>query len=67
MIFVQILPACGLHTYQIQTSNVDICYGGTEKIQLQIYCKNSFSDRTFYVTITNDEIGSLKFLHKLFD
>ena len=29
--------------------------------------KNDFSDRIFYVTITDADIGSLKFLHTLFD
>ena len=33
----------------------------------QIYCKNWFSDRAFYVTIADADIGSLKSLHTLFD
>ena len=35
--------------------------------QRQIYCKNWFSDRIFYVTIDDVDIGSLKSLHSLFD
>ena len=31
------------------------------------YCKNWFSDRAFYVTITDADIVSLKSLHILFD
>ena len=33
----------------------------------QIYCKNWFPNRVFYVTIADADIGSLKFLHTLFD
>ena len=33
----------------------------------QIYCKNWFSDRVFYITIADADIGSLKSLHTLFD
>ena len=34
----------------------------------QIYCKNWFFDRAFYVTrIADADIGSLKSLHTLFD
>ena len=33
-----------------------------KKIQQQIYCKNWFSDRVFYVTISDADIGSLKSL-----
>ena len=29
--------------------------------------KNGFSARVFYITIANADIGSLKFLHTLFD
>ena len=32
-----------------------------------IYSENWFSDRAFYVTIADAEIGSLKSLHTLFD
>ena len=32
-----------------------------------MYCKNWFSDRAFYVTIADADIGSLKSFHKLFD
>ena len=32
----------------------------------QIYCENWFSDREFYVTIADTDIGSLKSLHTLF-
>ena len=35
--------------------------------QRQIYCKNWFPDRAFYVTIADADIGSLKSLHILFD
>ena len=38
-----------------------------EEFQRQIYCKNRLSDRTFYVTIAESDIGSLKSLHTLFD
>ena len=31
------------------------------------YCKNWFSDRVFHVTIADADIGSIKFLHTLFD
>ena len=31
------------------------------------YCKNLFSHRVFYITIADADIGSLKFLHTLFD
>ena len=34
---------------------------------IQIYCKNWFSDRAFYVTIADPDVGSLKSLHTLFD
>ena len=33
----------------------------------QIYCKNWFSDRVFYIIITDADIGSLKSLHTLFN
>ena len=32
-----------------------------------MYYKNWFSDRVFYITIANANIGSLKSLHTLFD
>ena len=39
-----------------------------EKFSLQIYCKNYFfSNRAFYVTITDADIESLNSLHTLFD
>ena len=38
-----------------------------EELYLQIYCKNLFSDRAFYVIIADADIRSLKSLHILFD
>ena len=38
-----------------------------EKSCWQIYCKNWFFDWSFYVTIADADIGSLKSLHTLFD
>ena len=32
-----------------------------------IYCENWFSDRAFYVTNADADIGSLKYLHTLLD
>ena len=50
-------------------SKVSISYGSTETFWWDIYCKNLFSDRAFYVTIiiADTDIGSLKSLHTLFD
>ena len=45
-------------------SNVRIKNGNKEELQ-QIYCKKGFSDRVFYITITDVNIGSLKSLHTL--
>ena len=44
-----------------------LCNSGTKQFQLQVYCENSFSDRTFYVTIKNVYIESPKFIRTLFD
>ena len=38
-----------------------------EEFYRQIYCKNWFSDRAFYATIADVDIGSQKSLHTLFD
>ena len=38
-----------------------------EKLLEVANCLQNFSDRTFYVTITDPDIGNLKSLHKLFD
>ena len=38
------------------TFSASICNGSTEKFKWQIYCKNSFSDQPFYVTITDADI-----------
>ena len=51
---------------RLKTSNVGISNGSTEEFQWQIYCKNWFSDRSFYVTIADADIESLKSLHTLF-
>ena len=69
---VQILPQRGPNTNQIMygetlNSTASICNSSTEKFQWQIYCKNWFSDRAFYITNTDAEIGSLKSLRTLFD
>ena len=69
--FAQTSLACCPNMYQIiyeklTTSGVSICNGSTEEFWWQIYCKNWFSDREFYVTITEADLGSLKFLHTLF-
>ena len=48
-------------------SNVSISNGSTEECLQQIYCKKLLSDRAFYVTIADADIGSLKSLHKLFN
>ena len=47
--------------------SLSICNGSTERFYGQIYWKKWFSDRIFYVTITDTDIGSLKSLHTLFD
>ena len=47
---------------RLYTSNVSISIGSRE-----IYCKNWFSDRVLYITISNADIWSLKSLHALFD
>ena len=52
---VQISPAFGPDRYQIM-------YGETLLLSV-----SAFSDRTFYVTITDADIESLKSLHTLFD
>ena len=46
---------------------LDRCNGSREEFSWQICCKNWFSDRIFYVTITDADIGSLKSLNTLFD
>ena len=38
-----------------------------KSLKWQIYCKNLFFDRVFYVTIADADIISLKSLHTLFD
>ena len=38
-----------------------------EEFLWQICCKNWFSNRAFYVTIDDADIGNLKSLHTLFD
>ena len=52
---------------RLKSFNVSISNGNTVEFQPQIYCKNWFSDRVFYVTITDADIGSLKSPYKLFD
>ena len=52
---------------RLYTSNVSISNGSTEEFLWQIYFKNCFSDRAFYVTIADVDIGSQKSLHTLFD
>ena len=52
---------------RLWTSNVSISNGSSEGFQRQIYCKNWFSDRAFYVTIADADIKSLKSLHTSFD
>ena len=52
---------------RLKTSNVGISTGSTEEFYWQIYCKNWFSNRVFYVNIADADIGSLKSLHTLFD
>ena len=52
---------------QLWTSNVTISNSSKEKFQQQIYCKNWFSNRLFYVTIADADIVSLKSLHTIFD
>ena len=59
-----ISTACGPNTYQImygETSSVRIWNGRTKMFYCQIYCKNWFSYRAFYVTITDHDIESLTF------
>ena len=43
---------------RLETFNVSISIsiGGTEEFSWQIYCKNWFSDRAFYVTIADADI-----------
>ena len=52
---------------RLWTFNVSISNGSWEEFQRQIYCKNWFSDRVFYVTIVDADIWSLKSLHTLFN
>ena len=52
---------------RLKSSSVSVCNGSTEEFYLQIYCKNSFSHRTFYVTIPDADIESRKSLRTLFD
>ena len=47
--------------------HASISNGDMEGFQRQIYYKNWCSDRVFYVTVTDADIGSLKSLHTLFD
>ena len=49
------------------TSNVSISNGNTEEFEWQTYYKHLFSDRAFYVTIADADIGRLKSLYTLFD
>ena len=48
--------------FHVSTSN-----GSSEEFQLQIYYKNWFSARVFYIIIAYADIGSLNSLHTLFD
>ena len=52
---------------RLWTSNVSISNGSREEFKRQIYYKKLFSDRVFYITIADADIGSLKSLHTLFD
>ena len=51
---------------KLWTSYASISKCSTEEFCLQIYCKKWFSDRTFYITIADADIGSIKYLHTLF-
>ena len=52
---------------RFKTPKVSISYFSTEQFEWQIYCKNWFSDRAFYVIIADADNESLKSLHTLFD
>ena len=52
---------------RLKTSNVSISNGSREEFWWQIYCKNRFSDRVFYIIIADADIGSPISLHTLFD
>ena len=52
---------------RLQTSNVSISNGSREEFWRQIYCQNWFSDRIFYNSIADANIGSQKSPHTLFD
>ena len=54
------------HVVQI-VSNVSICNGRMEEYRGKFYSKILFSDRAFYVAITDVDIGSVKSLHTIFD
>ena len=43
---------------RLQISHVSISNGSTEQCYCQIYCKNWWSDRVFYVTIADADIWS---------
>ena len=48
------------------TSKDSISNGSKEEFWLQIYCKNWFFDRVFYIIIAAADIGSLMSLHTFF-
>ena len=50
-----------------ETFNDSFSNGSREELSRQMYCKNCFSYRAFYVTIADVDTGSLKSLHTLFD
>ena len=49
-----------------ETLDFSISNGNMEEFWWQIDCRNWFSDRAFYVTIADIDIGSLKSFYALF-
>ena len=68
--FVHFLPydllhissTCSPNTYQFMYGDLQDQY-----LQWQIYCNIGFSERSFYVAITDSDIASLKSLRTYFD
>ena len=52
---------------RLKTSNVTISNGNMDEFNSKFTAKIDFSDRVFYIIITDADIGSLKSLHTLFE
>ena len=52
---------------RLLSSSFSISNGSREKFKQQIYCRNWFSARVFYITIADTDIRSLQSLHTLCD